>query len=146
MSLPSHYGIKVIPTSNTSHPDVTRPRLLATRAGDVELKIPKLRRGTFFPSISEPCRRIDQALYAVVMEASVAGVSTRAVDDLAAALGIDSGISKSEVSRICSGLDELVGAFRTRQLDHIEFPTSTWTRRIGTSATRPRRSPRWPSS
>ena len=100
----------------------SRPRLLATQAGDVELTIPKLRKGSFFPSILEPRRRIDQALYAVVMEAYVAGVSTRSVDDLVAALGIDSGISKSEVSRICAGLDEVVGAFRTRPLDHVEFP------------------------
>jgi transposase-like protein len=99
-----------------------RPRLVATQAGDIELKIPKLRKGSFFPSILEPRRRIDQALYAVVMEAYVNGVSTRSVDDLVAALGVDSGISKSEVSRICSGLDEVVGAFRTRRLDHIEFP------------------------
>jgi len=99
-----------------------RPRLVATQAGDVELRIPKLPKGSFFPSILEPRRRIDQALYAVVMEAYVAGVSTRAVDDLVAALGVDSGISKSEVSRICSGLDEIVDAFRTRPLDHIEFP------------------------
>ena len=55
----------------------SRPRLLATKAGDVELAIPKLRKGSFFPSILEPRRRIDQALYAVVMEAYVAGVSTR---------------------------------------------------------------------
>jgi hypothetical protein len=74
------------------------------------------------PSILEPRRRIGQALYAVVMEAYVAGVSTRSVDDLVAALGGDSGISKSEVSRICAGLDEIVGAFRTRTLDHVEFP------------------------
>ena len=100
----------------------SRPRLLATQAGDVELKIPKLRKGSFFPSILEPRRRIDQALYAVVMEAYVNGVSTRSVDDLVAALGVDSGISKSQVSRICAGLDEIVGAFRTRRLDHIEFP------------------------
>jgi transposase-like protein len=85
-----------------------RPRLLATQAGDVELRIPKLRKGSFYPSILEPRRRIDQALYAVVMEAYVAGVSTRSVDDL--------------VSRICAGLDEIVGAFRTRALDHVEFP------------------------
>ena len=98
-----------------------RPRLLATQAGDVELRIPKLRKGSFFPVILEPRRRIDQALYAVVMEAYVCGVSTRSVDDLVAALGIDSGISKSEVSRICAGLDEVVSAFRTRRLDHIEF-------------------------
>ena len=95
---------------------------MATQAGDVELRIPKLRKGSFFPSIIEPRRRIDQALYAVVMEAYVNGVSTRSVDDLVVALGADSGIKKSEVSRICAGLDETVGEFRTRRLDHIEFP------------------------
>ena len=68
-----------------------RPRLLATQAGDIELRIPKLRKGCFFPSILEPRRRIDQALYAVVMEAYVDGVSTRSVDDLVAALGVDVG-------------------------------------------------------
>jgi len=101
--------------SRTTDCNGTRLRLLATQAGDVELKIPKLRRGSFFPSILEPRRRIDQALYAVVMEAYVAGVSTRAVDDLVAALGIDSGISKSEVSRICAGdVDPvLVDGFRS---------------------------------
>jgi hypothetical protein len=96
--------------------------LLATKAGDVELRIPKLRKGSFFPSILEPRRRVDQALYAVVMEAYVQGISTRSVDDLVVALGADSGISKSEVSRICEQLDESVGAFRTRPLDHIVFP------------------------
>jgi putative transposase len=100
----------------------SRPRLVATQAGDVQLKIPKLRKGSFFPVILEPRRRIDQALYAVVMEAYVHGVSTRSVDDLVAALGIDSGISKSEVSRICAGLDESVDAFRSRPLHHTEFP------------------------
>jgi putative transposase len=99
-----------------------RPRLLTTQAGDVELRIPKLRKGSFFPSVLEPRRRIDQALYAVVMEAYVNGVSTRAVDDLVGALGADSGIKKSEVSRICAGLDEVVDPFRARRLDHIEFP------------------------
>ena len=87
-----------------------------------QLRIPKLRKGSFFPVILEPRRRIDQALYAVVMEAYVNGVSTRAVDDLVGALGIDSGISKSEVSRICAGLDEAVTAFRTRPLHHTTFP------------------------
>lgn len=102
--------------------DGSRPRLLATQAGDVQLRIPKLRRGSLFPSILEPRRRIDRALYAVVMEAWVEGVGTRSVDDLVAALGVDSGISKSEVSRICAGLDETVSAFRTRRLDHTTFP------------------------
>ncbi len=100
----------------------SRPRLLATQAGDVDLTIPKLRKGSFFPVILEPRRRIDQALYAVVMEAYVNGVSTRSVDDLVTALGVDSGISKSEVSRICAGLDETVAAFRTRTLHHTRFP------------------------
>jgi putative transposase len=100
----------------------SRPRLLTTQAGDVGLRIPKLRKGSFLPSILEPRRRIDQALYAVVMEAYVHGVSTRSVDDLVDALGAPSGIHKSEVSRICAGLDETVGAFRTRRLDHVEFP------------------------
>ena len=99
-----------------------RPRLLATQAGDVELKIPKLRRGSFMPSVIEPRRRIDRALHAVIMEAYVAGVSTRSVDELVAALGAESGISKSEVSRICAGLDEMVEAFRGRSLGHVEFP------------------------
>lgn len=100
----------------------TRPKLLATKAGDIEVRIPKLRKASYFPSILEPRRRIDQALYAVVMEAYVHGVSTRSVDDLIVALGADSGISKSDVSRICEQLDESVGAFRTRALDHIAFP------------------------
>ena len=95
---------------------------LTTEAGDVGLRIPKLRKGSFFPVILEPRRRIDQALYAVVMEAHVQGISTRSVDDLVEAMGIDSGISKSEVSRICAGLDETIGAFRTRTLDHVAFP------------------------
>src|SRR3954471_1010740 len=108
-------------TRNTER-NGARERLLPTKGGDVELRIPKLRKGSFFPEILEPRRRIDQALYAVVIEAYVHGVSTRSVDDLVEALGVGSGISKSEVSRICAGLDEVVGAFRTRPLEHIEFP------------------------
>jgi len=99
-----------------------RLRTLTTKAGDLELKIPKLRKGSFFPSILEPRRRIDQALYAVVMEAYVSGVSTRSVDALVESMGAASGISKSEVSRICAGLDERVAAFRNRTLGHTEFP------------------------
>jgi putative transposase len=109
-------------TERTTQRNGSRPRTLTTTAGDLQLRIPKLRKGTFFPSILEPRRRIDQALYAVVMEAYVNGVSTRAVDDLVAAMGSDTGISKSEVSRICAGLDEMVAAFRTRTLGHTEFP------------------------
>ena len=100
----------------------TRPKVLSTKAGDLQLAIPKLRKGSFFPELLEPRRRIDQALYAVVMEAYVNGVSTRAVDDLVAAMGVDTGISKSEVSRICARLDERVEAFRHRTLGHIAFP------------------------
>lgn len=90
-----------------------RPRLLSTPAGDVDLAIPKLRAGSFFPSLLERRRRIDRALYAVVMEAYVHGISTRNVDDLVKALGVESGISKSEVSRICAGLDTELGPFAT---------------------------------
>ena len=99
-----------------------RTRTLSTKAGDLELKIPKLREGSFFPSLLERRRRIDRALFAVVMEAYVHGVSTRKVDDLVAALGVESGISKSEVSRICAELDEELSAFRDRHLDHVECP------------------------
>jgi putative transposase len=99
-----------------------RPKLLSTPAGDVELGIPKLRQGSFFPSLLERRRRIDRALYAVVMEAYVHGVSTRKVDDLVKALGVASGISKSEVSRICAELDRDLAVFRDRPLDHVEFP------------------------
>jgi putative transposase len=106
----------------TTHRNGGRTRLLSTKAGDVELRIPKLREGSFFPALLEPRRRIDRALWAVVMEAYVHGVSTRKVDDLVTALGIESGVSKSEVSRICAELDAVVGAFRERRLDHVGFP------------------------
>jgi putative transposase len=89
-----------------------RPRLLSTKAGDIELQIPKLRSGSFFPQILERRRRIDRALFAVVIEAYVHGVSTRKVDDLVEALGVASGISKSEVSRICAKLDKDLESFR----------------------------------
>jgi len=100
----------------------TRERLLSTKAGDVQLQIPKLRRGSFFPAVLERRRRIDRALFAVVMEAYVHGVSTRKVDDLVQALGLQAGISKSEVSRICSELDESLDVFRQRALAHVAFP------------------------
>jgi putative transposase len=83
--------------------------------GTIELAIPKVRPGTYFPSLLQPRRRAEHALLAVVQEAYVHGVSTRKVDDLVKALGVD-GISKSEVSRICGELDTVVAAFRTRPL------------------------------
>ena len=88
----------------------------------VTVQIPKTRTGLFLPSLLQPRRRIDQALHAVVCEAYVHGVSTRKVDDLVAAMGVESGISKSEVSRICARLDAEVAALRSRPLDHTWFP------------------------
>jgi putative transposase len=108
--------------TRTTQRNGSRPRVLSTKAGDVKLSIPKLREGSFFPSLLEPRRRIDQALWAVVMEAWIHGVSTRKVDDLVAALGVESGISKSQVSRICAELDEVAAEFRNRPLGHVEFP------------------------
>lgn len=99
-----------------------REKVLTTQAGDLDLAIPKVRTGSFFPSLLERRRRIDRALYAVIMEAYVQGVSTRSVDDLVRALGGDTGISKSEVSRICGDLDAELSVFRTRPLDHTRFP------------------------
>ena len=100
----------------------SRPRTLSTTAGDLELRIPKLRTGSFFPSLLERRRRVDQALFAVVMEAYLHGVSTRKVDDLVRALGAEAGISKSEVSRICADLDEEVTTFRDRPLAEVAYP------------------------
>ena len=94
-----------------------RPRLLTTQVGDIDLQIPKLRSGSFLPSILEPRRRVDQALYAVVMEAYVGGISTRKVEALVAALGVQSGISRSQVSRICTDIDVQVQAFLNRPLE-----------------------------
>src|ERR671939_711608 len=99
-----------------------RSRTLTTTAGDLELRIPKLRSGSFFPSLLERRRRIDQALFAVVMEAYLHGVSTRKVDDLVKALGADIGISRSEVSRIFADLDGEVSVFRDRSLAGQSFP------------------------
>src|SRR6185295_14410857 len=108
--------------ARTAHRNGHRPRVLASTAGDLELRIPKLRSGSFFPSLLERRRRVDQSLFAVIMEAYLHGTSTRKVDDLVKALGADSGISKSEVSRICADLDQEVGAFRDRSLAGLQFP------------------------
>ena len=97
-----------------------REREWDTRVGTVDLHIPKLRQGAYFPSLLEPRRRHERALLSVVQEAYVHGVSTRAVDSLAEALGLK-GISKDQVSRICKELDGQVTAFRTRRLD-AEYP------------------------
>lgn len=104
----------------TGYRNGTRGRSWDTRVGTVDLAIPKVRPGSYFPSLLQPRRRAEQALLAVVQEAYVHGVSTRKVDDLVKALGLD-GISKSEVSRICAELDPLVEAFRTRPLTG-EYP------------------------
>ena len=99
-----------------------RPRTITATAGDLELKIPRLRTGSFFPSLLERRRRVDQSLFAVIMEAYLHGTSTRKVDDLVKALGAESGISKSEVSRICADLDTEVAVFRDRSLAQMAFP------------------------
>jgi putative transposase len=105
----------------TTQRNGTRDKTVTTTAGDLTVKIPKVRTGSFFPALLAPRRRIDVALHAVVMQAYVEGVSTRRVDDLVVALG-GTGISKSEVSRICAKLDTEVAAWRTRSLDEQAFP------------------------
>jgi putative transposase len=98
-----------------THRNGYRSRRWDTRAGEIELQIPKLRRGSYFPSFLEPRRRSEQALLNVVQQAYVTGVSTRKVDQLVESLGLR--ISRSEVSRIAQGLDEQVEAFRQRPLE-----------------------------
>ena len=93
-----------------------RERDWETRAGTVELRIPKLRKGSYFPGFLEPRRMAEKALTAVIQEAYVQGVSTRSVDDLVKALGMG-GISKSQVSRLCEEIDERVKAFLNRPLE-----------------------------
>ncbi len=106
----------------STHRNGHRSKAVSTPAGDVSVKIPKLRSGSFFPVLLERRRRIDKALHAVIMEAYVHGVSTRSVDDLVKALGVDTGISTSEVSRICGELDVDIKKFRERSLSHTIFP------------------------
>ena len=93
-----------------------RDRDWQTRAGNVELRIPKLRRGTYFPAFLEPRRMAEKALTAVIQEAYIQGISTRSVDDLVKAMGLD-GISKSQVSRLCTEIDERVNAFLDRPIE-----------------------------
>lgn len=98
-----------------------RPKLISTPGGDLTVKIPKLRKGSFFPELLEPRRRIDKALWAVIMTAYITGTSTRKVDDLVKALGCETGISRSSVSRICKEIDADVKVLRERRLDHQPF-------------------------
>ena len=123
----------------TNYRNGHRPRLLTTKAGDIELKIPKLRSGSFFPQILERRRRIDRALYAVVMEAYVHGVSTRKVDDLVRALGVRLGdLEVRGQPDLCRARQEMEG-FRTRRLDHVALPLSVLRRHL---RERPRPRPR----
>jgi putative transposase len=103
------------PDDRMTHRNGYRSRRWDTRAGEIELQIPKLRRGSYFPSFLEPRKRSEQALLNVVQQAYVTGVSTRKVDQLVESLGLR--ISRSEVSRISAGLDEQVEAFRQRPLE-----------------------------
>src|SRR5215213_5248296 len=107
--------------TRTTQRNGTRDKTVTTGVGDVMVRIPKTRTGSFFPSLLAPRRRIDVALHAVICQAYVEGVSTRRVDDLVVAMG-GTGVSKSEVSRICASLDADVAAWRTRPLDAQGFP------------------------
>src|SRR5512143_3205134 len=93
-----------------------RDRDWETRAGTVELRIPKLRRGSYFPGFLEPRRMAEKALTAVIQEAYIQGISTRSVDELVKAMGM-SGISKSQVSRLCEEIDQRVKAFLDRPIE-----------------------------
>ena len=109
------------PEHRLTHRNGYRDRRWDTRVGTIDLAIPRVRDGSYFPSLLEPRRRAERALLAVVQEAYVSGVSTRRVDDLVRALGIE-GISRSEVSRICAALDAEVEAFRSRSLAGEAYP------------------------
>jgi len=98
-----------------THRNGYRERMWDTQVGAIDLKIPKLREGSYMPSLVEPRRRIDRAMLSVIQEAYVHGVSTRKVDDIVTALGM-TGVSKSSVSRICAEIDETVQDFLTRPL------------------------------
>ena len=98
-----------------------RSRLWQTRVGDIALRVPKLRSGGYTPSFVEPRSRIEKAMFTVIQEAYINGVSTRKVTDIAKAMGI-SHIDKSKVSRICTELDAVVTQWRTRPLDDCDHP------------------------
>ena len=100
----------------TNHRNGYRERGWETRVGRIELAIPKLRKGSYFPAFLEPRRTAEKALTAVIQEAYVHGVSTRSVDDLVKAMG-GTGISKSQVSRLCEDIDDRVQAFLNRPIE-----------------------------
>ena len=118
MELAEHVGAErhERTADRTGYRNGYRERPWDTRVGTLELKVPRVRDGSFFPSLLEPRRRAERALVAVVQEAYLQGVSTRRVDDLVQALGMQ-GISKSQVSRLCAELDKEVERFRTRKLE-----------------------------
>ena len=93
-----------------------RDRVLDTRLGSLQLRIPKLRQGSYFPPFLEPRKTSEKALVTVIQEAWIGGISTRRVDELVQAMGL-SGISKSTVSKLCKDIDERVGAFLERPLE-----------------------------
>ena len=104
-----------------------RDRDWQTRVGTVELRIPKLRRGSYFPAFLEPRRTAEKALTAVIQEAYVQGISTRSVDDLVRAMGME-GISRSQVARLCAEIDERVRDFLARPIEgDWPGPISGWT-------------------
>ena len=118
-----------------------RDRDWETRAGTVELRIPKLRKGSYFPFFLEPRRLAEKALTAVIQEAYIQGISTRSVDDLVKAMGM-SGISKSQVSRLCEEIDE-TGAGVPDPSDRGRLALSVDRRHLREGRARPGASSRW---
>ena len=118
-----------------------RDRDWETRAGTVELRIPKLRKGSYFPGFLEPRRMAEKALTAVIQEAYIQGISTRSVDDLVKAMGM-SGISKSQVSRLCEEIDERVQAFLDRPVEG-DWPYLWIDATLCEGPPRPDSSPQW---
>jgi putative transposase len=130
--------------TRATHRNGYRARDWDTRVGTIDLQIPRVREGSYPPSFLEPRRRVERALAAVVAQCYVEGVSTRRVEDIAQAMGITS-LSKSQVSRVCAELDELVAAWRNRPLDAGPYVFVGWMRWSSRSARRAAWStpPRW---